>query len=54
MRRLISYAILFMYTLLYNDYFGHNWVPKSGEEAICDGIATLGFILIYLRNIEND
>lgn len=51
--KLWALVVLLVYCWSYNSYFGHNWMPKSGEEAICDGIAVLGYILI-LMGVQND
>ena len=48
--KITAYLVLIFYCWSYNTYFGNNWLPKSGEEAICDGIAMLIFIFILLSN----
>ncbi len=41
----MSWVALIVYGLVYNQYFGWNWSPKSEAEVICDGIFAVAFIM---------
>lgn len=38
-------ALVFIFAITYNEYFGNNWKPQSDAEVICDGICVLLFAL---------
>ena len=41
----IRLIVTFLFAVNYNAYFGHNWMPQSDAEVICDGIFVLLFSL---------
>lgn len=52
MKILFASIVLLVWAWMYNSYFGHNWLPQSDAEVICDGITVIG-ILLLLFNAED-
>lgn len=41
----MKYLLILLWVFLYNDYFGHNWLPRSKAEVLCDGMTVLMLVV---------
>lgn len=48
----MTWIIFILWFILYNQYFGWNFFPKSDAELICDGVSLLLFVVAWENTFD--